>query len=100
MKLPWQNRTGYSKAIAIFAAITAMSLGLCGANLALFSRYGYISGPNDPTRSAGLSMVLIASGFFEFAGIAVGLVGLVMTPLSLFGLVLYKRFSLPRKKED
>jgi len=45
-------------------------------------------------------MVLIASGFFEFAGIAVGLVGLVITTLSLLGHALYERFSLSRKEQD
>jgi len=48
MKPPWHNRTGHSKAIGVFAVITTISLGLCGANLALFSRYGYISAPMTP----------------------------------------------------
>jgi hypothetical protein len=99
MKLPWHDRTGYPKSIAIFATILTVSLGLCGANLALFSRHGYISGPNDPTRSAGLSMFLMATGFFETIGIAVGLGGLVIGTLALAGVSLYKRFSSPRKED-
>jgi hypothetical protein len=99
MKLPWHNKTGYSKAIAAFATTLTISLGLCGANLALFSRYGYISGPNDPTRSAGLSMFLMATGFLEMIGIAVGLGGLVIGTLSLVGVSLYKRFSSAHKED-
>jgi len=82
MKMPWTDRTGLAKAAVIFALLLIVSIGLCGANLALFSRYGAISGGTpEPPRSAGGSLVLMATGFAELAGMVVGAAGLVVVGL-------------------
>ena len=82
MKMPWSNKTGLAKIATIFALLLTVSIGLCGANLALFSRYGAVSGGAPaPPRSAGGSMVLMATGFAELFGMGVGAVGLVIVGL-------------------
>lgn len=89
----WFSKANLKKRIAMFASIAGVSIGLCGANFALFARYGYISGPNDPTRSAGLSMVLMFTGFLELIGSLIGVIGLIVSALSLLGFLLYQRYS-------
>jgi len=89
----WFSKANLKKQIALFASIAGVSIGLCGANAALLARYGYISGPNDSTRSAGLSMVLMFTGFCELIGSVIGVVGLIVSVLSLMGFLLYQRYS-------
>jgi hypothetical protein len=89
----WFSKANLKKKIAMFALIAGVSTGLCGTNAALFARYGYISGPNDPARSAGLSMVLMSTGFCELIGIVIGVIGLLFSALSLLVLLLYQRYS-------
>ncbi|HEY4010491.1 MAG TPA: hypothetical protein VGM11_10105 [Acidobacteriaceae bacterium] len=63
MKLPWHNKTGIPKAIAILATILMVSIGLCGANLFTVLRFGFL----DDSRWA--SVLLSIAGWVEIAAI-------------------------------
>src|ERR1700761_579809 len=77
MKLPWQNRTGYSKAIAILATILTISLGLCGANFFAVIRFVPMGVPapaaGTPTWPGAL---LSITAWLEIAGIIGSVLGL------------------------
>jgi hypothetical protein len=63
MRTPWSHLTGLARLATMFAVLLVVSIGLCGANLALISHGG------DS---------LIVTGIVELAGMAVGAGGLVV----------------------
>lgn len=69
MKLPWVGKTGAAKAVAAFATLLLVSVGLCGVNWVVALKVpssDYLGG-------------LLVAGWLELAGILVGFVGLVIS---------------------
>jgi ABC-type transporter Mla subunit MlaD len=79
MKMPWRGENRTTKLVTMFALLLLVSIGLCAGNLALFSHYGAIGGgqPNPPA-STDATMLLMGTGFVELAGMAVGMLGLIV----------------------
>jgi hypothetical protein len=78
MKMPWAGKSGLAQAAAIFATLTLVSLGLCGANFVAVIGFVPMGGGAAPQgwRNA-LGGVLTVTGVIELIGMAVGIVGLV-----------------------
>ncbi len=102
MKMPWNGKTGLAQATAIFAAMFIVSVGLCGANMALMSRFATISGGTPPPgRPVWASMTLITTAFIELLGMAVGAFGLIVVAmLALFSWVNRKIATRKHNAED
>ena len=101
MKLPWQDKTRSARAIAIFAILLLVSLGLCGANFALFSKFGAISGGTPPpNRPVWASNTLMITGFFELIGMLVGAVGLLVTLFAILIMWLSNLWHPPTPKDS
>jgi hypothetical protein len=64
--------TGWMRALAFFAALLVISLGLCGLNFGAFSLFQRLGG------------ILIWTGMLELVGMGVGAVGVVICLLGLF----------------
>jgi hypothetical protein len=76
MRLPWSNRTGLAKAVAILSTVLIVSLGLCGVNFV--ATVGLV-GVDAPRRSAWSPVqLMIDIGFVELAAIACSFVGLLV----------------------
>jgi len=87
MKMPWTEKSGLEKAVAIFATITVVSLGLCGVNFALFFTVGARSGLDNP---------FFVTGYLELFGIIIGIGGLIVVAI----LALFKSIFSSRKKHE
>ena len=99
MKMPWHNQISLPKAAALFALLLLVSLGLCGANAALFSRFATISGGTPPPdRPVWASMTLMTTGFFELIGMAIGALGLLAVTIAALIKVVTQFFN--PKSED
>lgn len=70
MKMPWTGKSGMARAAAVLATVLGVSLGLCGANIAIAT---HASNPAIP--------YLLGTAYVETAGIFVGAVGLVILGL-------------------
>jgi hypothetical protein len=77
MKMPWAAKTGLAKAVAVFATLTLVSLGLCGANFGFMFLF---KGADTHLQSA-LSGVFVITAFLEAAGIVIGISGLFVMGL-------------------
>jgi hypothetical protein len=77
MKMPWTGKTGLAKAAAIFAVLTLVSFGLCGANFGIMFAF---KGASANVQSA-LSGFLVITAFMEAAGIVIGIAGLLVIGL-------------------
>jgi hypothetical protein len=79
MKFPWQNRTGYPKAIAILATILTISLGLCGANFFAVIRFVPLGGPaSSPGTPTWPGTLLSITGWAEIIAICGSVLGLAI----------------------
>jgi hypothetical protein len=77
MKMPWHNKTGLARLATIFVVLLLVSLGLCGANFALFTRFGAIGGGGPvPDKVLFATNTLMTTGFLELGGILIGVGGL------------------------
>lgn len=100
MKMSWDKRTGPAKAASIFAILFLVSAGLCGANLALFSRFATISGGTPPPdRPVWASMTLISTAFIELLGMGIGALGLIVLGITVGVSALYKKLTAHEKDE-
>lgn len=78
MKLPWHNKTGAAKAIAILATILTISLGLCGANFFAVIRFVPLAGPAPPSATPTWpGNLLTITGTVEIIGIVGSILGLI-----------------------
>ncbi len=88
----FKGATGLAKAATGFAVLLIVSLGLCGANAALLSRFGAIGGgPLPPGRSETLSGILIMASFAEAGGILIGAAGLVVAGIIAIARLIFRR---------
>ena len=81
-----RNSTGWTRALAIFAAVLVISLGLCGINYgAVFLFRSPASGPSVPANHGAdrLGGILIGTGMLELLGMGVGALGVVTCLLGL-----------------
>lgn len=79
MKLPWHNKTGYAKAIAILATILTISIGLCGANWLAVIRFVPLGGPAPPPGTPTWPTTLLSiTAWIEIIGILGSIVGLAI----------------------
>jgi hypothetical protein len=77
----FRGSTGWTRGLAIFAAVLVISLGLCGLNYgAIVLLRTPISGPSVPGNQAAerLGGILIGTGVLELLGMGVGALGLVI----------------------
>src|ERR1700736_2271409 len=82
-----RGSTGWTRALAIFAALLVISLGLCGLNYGAVSLFRTpINGPSVPGNQAAerLGGILIWTGMLELVGMGVGALGVVICLLGLF----------------
>jgi len=102
MKMPWSGKTGLAQATAIFAVMFIVSVGLCGANMALFSRFATVSGGTPPPgRPVWASMTLIVTAFIELIGMAVGALGLIVVAIAaLISWITRKIATMKHNAED
>lgn len=101
MKMPWADRRGPAKTAAIFAILFLVSAGLCGANLALFSRFATISGGTPPPdRPVWASMTLISTAFLELLGMGIGALGLIVLGITAGVSAIYKKLIAHKKEEQ
>ena len=78
MKMPWDGKSGLAKAAALWTLVLLLSLGLCGANFALFARYGAIAGSGPVSdRTIFATNSLMVTGFLELIGMVIGAIGLI-----------------------
>lgn len=78
MKLPWHNKTGYSKAIAILATILTISIGLCGVNFFATITFVPMAGPAPPPGARTWPGTLLSiTGTIEIFGILGSILGFV-----------------------
>lgn len=99
MKMPWSGKPSLAKAATMWTVLLLLSLGLCGANSALFARYGAISGGGPVSgRTIFATNSLMVTGFLELIGMAIGAIGLIsVVILALIRLV--QKFFKPRPEE-
>jgi hypothetical protein len=92
VKMPWAGKTGLAKAAVILSVTLLLSLGLCGVNLAAFSRYGQIGGgARPPGTSLWPTNLLVLAGLAELGGILIGSVGLVLIGLIALAKVIFSK---------
>jgi hypothetical protein len=92
MRTPWYNKTGLAKLATVFATLLILSLGLCGANFALFRLFASIDGGGQvPERVVLATNTLMTTGFFELLGIATGIGGLLITAALAIGKLLVRK---------
>jgi hypothetical protein len=90
MKMPWTGKTGLAKAVAFFATLLVVSLGLCGVNFFAVLKLG------NPTQNAS---VLMITAWVELAGIIAGILGLVVVAVIVIATALAARFRKSQKKK-
>jgi hypothetical protein len=81
-----RSSTGWTRALAIFAAVLVISLGLCGLNFAaVFLFRTPTSGPSVPAPHAAQRSgeILMRTGMLELLGMGVGALGVVTCLLGL-----------------
>lgn len=86
MRYLLRDSTGWKRALAIFAAILAISAGLCGLNYgAFYLLHPPLSGPSTAGKQAVDRMggILMTTGMLELLGMAAGALGLVISLLGL-----------------
>jgi hypothetical protein len=82
-----RSSTGWTRALAIFAALLVISLGLCGLNFgAMYLFRPPVSGPSVPGNQGAerLGGILMGTGMLELLGMGVGALGVVTCLLGLF----------------
>jgi hypothetical protein len=85
MKAPWANKTGAAKIAVWSATVLGVSLGLCGANYAVFAHLvGFDNASSRGGFTQALGFLVIVTGLLESIGIVVGAVGVICA--LLFGL--------------
>jgi hypothetical protein len=81
MKMPWTGRTGPEKALAIFAAVTLLSMASCAGNavalIALYPNFNESLNQASVART-NLGDALLVTAGLEIVGMFVGIVGLVV----------------------
>ena len=78
--MPWAGKNGLAKAVAFFATVLVVSVGLCGANYAVW--IGVNSSAWHPGNSQALvGYGVILMGVVELVGMIVGWLGLVVVGL-------------------
>jgi hypothetical protein len=88
MKMPWEGRTGLAKATAILATGFAISLGLCGLNLAGYAAFSH-----------GGDSVFLIPGYLELAGMIVCAAGLVFVLLLFVLKQIFKPLRRPGRPD-
>jgi hypothetical protein len=82
MKMPWTGKSGLAKAVAFFATLLAVSIGLCGVNYVAWTVAMSVGARPDTShwvrQLGGTAMI---TGMIELVGMAVGAVGLVVVGL-------------------
>ncbi len=81
-----RGSTGWMRALAFFAAVLVISIGLCGLNFGALSLFHPpINGPSVPGHQFAerLGGILIWTGMLELVGMGVGALGLVICVLGL-----------------
>ena len=82
-----RGSTGWTRALAFFAAVLVISLGLCGLNYgAIFLLRPPTNGPSVAANHGAdrLGGILIGTAVLELLGMGVGALGLVICLLGLF----------------
>ncbi len=94
MQNPYRKLTGFKKALAIFITVLIVSLGLCGINFGLFTqtRDIFARAPAQNSVFARATGILVFSGLAELAGIAIGLLGVIVSLL----LMAYEAITRPK----
>ena len=92
---------GAAKMVAVSAVICLASAGLCGVNMALFSKYGAASGGTpEPPRSAGLSGLLMLTGALELGGMGLGVLGILIGGVMALVTLIRVRYAALGSDED
>ena len=99
MKMPWDGKSGLAKAATIWTLVLLLSLGLCGANFALFARHGAIAGDGPVSdRTVFATNSLMVTGFLELIGMAIGAIGLIS--VVILALIKFVQKSFKPRTED
>ena len=86
MKMPWSNRQGPMKLLAVCATVLVVALGMCGLQGALF--WGVLTPvPKSGGDALIVSMIVLgyvelAAGLFSIAGIVVALLWLLLKTIA------------------
>lgn len=101
MKLPWHGKSGLAKATALLATLLLVSIGLCGANFVGVILFVPIGGgnPPPPTWRDWPAYVLAPAAYIELAGIAVGIVGLIVVAVIAIFRAITRRSDAPSDQE-
>jgi hypothetical protein len=94
MKMPWHGKSGLAKATAFLATLLGVSLGLCGVNFV-----AVMSAVSWGGSSSMAASVLTFTGIVELAGIAVGIVGLVIVAIIAIVRTFLPRSEAPSDQE-
>jgi hypothetical protein len=80
MKMPWTNRQGPAKLIAVCATVLLVAGGLCGVQIGVFLSAGRLAGnhANINNITDALIPVFIFTGLAELAAVLLCLIGLVI----------------------
>jgi hypothetical protein len=83
MRMPWDGKSGLAKATAFLATLLLVSLGLCGANFVGVIFLAPLGGGGDtsPWWRNWSAYVLFPAAYIELAGIAIGIVGLIVVAI-------------------
>ena len=81
---PWSNKTGVAKAVAIFATMLGIAVGLCGINFVSVLFFVPLGGPGPtgtPTLHdrliSALAGILLVASWIELAVIAISVAALI-----------------------
>jgi hypothetical protein len=99
MRNPLRGTTGWTQALAIFAALAVISLGLCGLNYgAVLLLNTSANGPSAPANQGAqrLGGILMGTGMLELVGMAVGALGVV---ICLLGLLIQTAITGTKQKQ-
>ncbi len=86
MSNPFRDPSIWVRTLAFSAATLGISVGLCGLNIGASSLVHPALGPPGGARSPileALGPVLSITGFLEMAGMAIGVVGMVLSGLAI-----------------
>jgi hypothetical protein len=90
MEMPWANKTGIAKLVAIFATALGIAAGLCGANFVAVMLFVPLGGPRPqapPTLreriSDAVGATLSVTAYLELATILISLAALIVLGLIL-----------------
>lgn len=93
MRMPWKDRTGLAKAVAVLVTVLLVSTGLCGLNVITeITIFPFDSGPSKGIRALVANALLITA-YIESVLMGLCIVGLILVALIAIARTIKNHFT-------